>query len=392
MKILVMDKIRPHVNSASAIHRWELIKNLADCDCDVFVLSYSDLQCKKIHVAVLKDETDLFSKILSQFGYLSKLFSLPYKHNIDVLYTRNELIGFVGLFIKILTGSKLVIEVNGISSDEWNTIKAHSNNKILTNLKIYFLLGIGSYVMKKADALVAVTEGIKKYLIDQGITESKVFVVENGANVDLFKPINDSKIINKLRGQHGIAEDDHVLLFVGNFAPWQGVEYLIKVAPLVLKKVPQTKFVIVGDGIMRKQWEDMVQNLELKDYFVFPGKIPYENVSLYINMSDTCIVLKKPLDSGYSPLKLYEYMACEKPIVASKVTGFEILEQYNAGILVNPLDAQEVCKAIFRLLKNEQLRKQMGMNGRNLVISKYSWRITAVKTLDVFKNIVNKRG
>lgn len=388
-----MDKIRPHVNSASAIHRWELVKNLADCDCDVFVLSYSDLQYKKIHVTVLKDETkNLFSKILSQFGYLSKLFSLSYKHNIDVLYTRNELIGFVGLFIKIITGSKLVIEVNGISSDEWNTIKAHSKNQIFTNLKMFFLLGIGSHVMKKADALVAVTEGIKEYLMDQGITESKVFVVENGANVNLFKPIDNPKTFNKLREQHGITKDDHVVLFVGNFAPWQGVEYLIKAAPLVLKKVPQTKFVIVGNGIMRSQWEDMVKNLELKDYFVFPGKVPYDSVPAYINISDIG-VCPTPVDSyvsseGGSSLKILEYLSCGKAVITGDIKGDrDLVVDSNSGFAVKSENAEEFAKAIILLLRDEKQRLQMGANGRHTMVNNHSWKHTAEKVVDIFERI-----
>lgn len=64
--------------------------------------------------------------------------------------------------------------------------------------------------------------------------------------------------------------------------------------------------------------------------------VPYQKVPLYINASDICVTAKKSLKSGYSPLKLYEYMACGKQVVANRVNGFEILEKNKAGILVEP--------------------------------------------------------
>jgi len=71
----------------------------------------------------------------------------------------------------------------------------------------------------------------------------------------------------------------------------------------------------------------------------------------YINASNVCVVPKIPLKSGHSPLKLYEYMACGKPVVASRISGFEILEQNNAGILVEPENPEKLAKAILKLLK-----------------------------------------
>jgi len=60
---------------------------------------------------------------------------------------------------------------------------------------------------------------------------------------------------------------------------------------------------------------------------IFTGKIPYEKVQLHINIADVCVDLKKKLPFGYSSLMLYEYMACEKPVVASNIIDFEILKK-----------------------------------------------------------------
>jgi glycosyltransferase involved in cell wall biosynthesis len=101
--------------------------------------------------------------------------------------------------------------------------------------------------------------------------------------------------------------------------------------------------------------------------YIFTGSVPYEQVSMYINACEVCVVPKRPLKSGYSPLKLYEYMACGKPVIASRLDVFEVLEQINSGLLVNPEDPNEFSTAVLQLLSDPYLREKMGFNGRNYV-------------------------
>ena len=96
---------------------------------------------------------------------------------------------------------------------------------------------------KKADAVISVSQGIKDILVEKGVDRNKIFVVPNGANVNLFKPIDElEKTIKYLRQLYGINKNDYVIVFVGNFEPHHGIEYLIKSAPLILREFPNTKF------------------------------------------------------------------------------------------------------------------------------------------------------
>ncbi len=186
----------------------------------------------------------------------------------------------------------------------------------------------------------------------------------------------------------------HYVCFVGNLAPWQGVEYLIMASPLILKEVPNTRFLIIGDGVMKKKLVEMVKELNLDNNFIFTGAVDYELVPKYINASDVCVAPKRPLKSGYSPLKLYEYIACGKPIVASRISGFEILEQQKAGILVEPENPLELAKAVLKFLKDEKIREEMGKNGREYVVEYHSWEVVARRVAEVcedaFRELKNK--
>ncbi len=178
--------------------------------------------------------------------------------------------------------------------------------------------------------------------------------------------------------------------FTGNLVPWQGVDYFIKAAPLVIKEESEARFLIVGDGIMRGELENITKELNIIDKVIFTGGVPYEIVPKYINASEIGISIKPPLLPG-SPLKVKEYMACGRPVIATRGSeyDFEIIEEADAGILVKPDDKEEVSNAILRLLSNSSLSKEMGLRGRKLVVEKYSWIATAKKVIETCKNAVN---
>jgi len=227
-----------------------------------------------------------------------------------------------------------------------------------------------------------VTPGLKKKIEElYNIPDEKVVVIENGANTDLFKPMDGGKARRAL----GLDENFKYVGFSGSFNVWHGIDDLIKSAPLILKEVENTKFLLVGDGPMKKQVIRMVNDLNLTDNFIFIGRVPYEEAPKYVNASDICVILKKK-DIPGSPLKLWEYMACGKPVVATNTQDFKTLKENKAGILVDPEKTEEVADAIITLLKNKELRETMGKNGRECIEREYNWKMIAKR----LSNIINK--
>jgi len=88
-------------------------------------------------------------------------------------------------------------------------------------------------------------------------------------------------------------------------------------------------------------------------------------------------------------LKIYEYLACEKPVVASDISGIgDLLRDSNSGLSFTPDNPEELSKAIIKLLGDKQLRDKMGKNGRKLMVNNYSWEHTARKMIEVFRNLL----
>jgi len=392
MKIFVMDFIMPPGVDGSYTHMWEFLREMSKLGHEIHILSYKEyrnIKFNQLNIHIISKKKDRLGRLLFVF-FLLKLIKT---HHFDVLYSRilSKTNGIIGYIAKKFLKSKLVFEINGIIflekeliRQELNRNKSSKIKKLLGNLIIKYCKYKEIFMWNLADALITVTAGIKQYLIDYGVNKDKIWVVANGANTNLFRPMDKGIAQSELE----LDKVNKYVCFVGFLAPWQGVEYLIQAAPLVVKNM-QAKFLIVGDGPIRDKLEKMVKNLSLNDNFIFIGTVPYEDVPKYINASDICVVPKRKIfEYGYSPLKLYEYMACGKPVVATNIAGFEIVEQYNTGILVNPEDPYELSNAIIELLQNKQLREQMGASGRKLVVREYSWENTAKKVTEVFRNLL----
>ncbi len=384
MNIFFYDLIRDNNIGTESTHVFEVLNNIIKQGHNILLYEHERPLFKRAKIANTK---------LNQFGnlslkkplfgvglvyaaemrtFLKALFLLrKEKKKTDIVYYRHSLFNF-GYWMARWLGVPAIKEVNGIVANEMQ----------VTGTAEGFAFGIINRIERsnigKADRIIVVTPKLKDILIEQyNVIERRIEVIENGANTDMFRPISIEIVKKELN------LDPHLsyICFVGNFVAWQGLEYLIRCAPLVLKACPDARFLLVGDGMLKSKLSEMARELGISEIVIFTGMVPYEKVPLYINASEVCVVPKKSLKSGYSPLKLYEYLACEKAVVASKVEGFECLEEQKAGILVeNP---EELARAIIKLLKDEKLRDEMGRNGREYVVKGHSWKNVAMKILSI---------
>ena len=369
------------VRTGEAIHVRELAINLANLGHRVSLIAgYSSDSSDELYTLENHPNIELY--------YNKNIFKIPFprSHDIsgiltclkaarenppDVIYERNFTCKFGTLLSKILR-KPFVVEINGIVDEEAKLLSTYKNPKYTKSIRMKFR----RYFFKSANKIVVVSPGIKETLQKRyRIPPGKIVVIPNGANTDLFTPMDQNTVKDEL----GLSLENKYVCFVGVLAPWQGVEYLVQASPLVLKEVPEAMFLIVGDGMMRNELENMVKKWDLRDRFVFTGSVPFEHVPKYINASDICISIKKAVLPG-SPLKVFEYMSCEKPVVATRNSayGFEILEDIGAGLLVNPENHGD----------NNVKGHEMGIKGRRTVIKHYRWKNTAMKVGEVCNSVI----
>ncbi|HEY3362114.1 MAG TPA: glycosyltransferase family 4 protein [Methanosarcina sp.] len=378
-----------NTKSGSNVHILELLRNLKKYT-DIVMFAPGQKSVDRT-LSGIKYVPVIDNKYLVQPSYEFMLsFYLLYsciRNRPDVLYLRQNSFPFFPIFLCKILKISSIVEVNGIVLDE---LKVNPNSQSFAyRVFSYLALRSEKFNYRYCDRIVSVTDKLKDELVRlYSIPENKIHIINNGANTDVFKPLDLEQTKAKLQ----LENSKKYVCFVGHLAAWQGVEFLIRASPLILDKCPDARFLIVGDGVMKDKLLELTSELGLSDKFTFTGRIPYENVPLYINTADVCVapfIKERNSKIGLSALKTYEYLACGKPIVASSISGVrDLIESSGGGISVAPENPEELAAAVVKLLLDENARVLMGDKGRRYVVENHSWDGVARKILDMCKDIV----
>lgn len=295
-----------------------------------------------------------------------------------VIYYR-ESSSLVPLFVSKLLSIPLIIEVNG-----WVLAELEEYGYSKFKLMLFRLFQELNY--RNSTILIPVSEGLQQ-LINKHyrIPSDKIIAVNNGTNPDKYRPIP----INDARLLIGLPIDEKIIGFIGGCYPHHGIQHLINAAPYVLSELPEVKFIVAGDGAMLESWKELTRKKEVDKSFLFPGNVPFESAPYYINSYNICVA---PWDENLfsknagSPMKLFDYMACGKPIVSSRIFGVrEILEPNNAGRTVDVKNPKKFASLLIDLLNSPEKRDIIGKNALKTVRSNYTWKQTSRKIVNLMK-------
>jgi glycosyltransferase involved in cell wall biosynthesis len=315
---------------------------------------------------------------------LLPLYHLLY--GFDVIYERKMLFTSSILPARLL-GIPVVMELNDIpySMDIDSMIPRERNIVKRFQLKIVRpVIFSDAFLTSHLSSRIILTAKIDLPSVDK----SKVTQIPFGSNTSLFAPMDKAECRTNL----GYPPKAKIVLFVGTFLPWQGVEYIIRAMPQVIRQIPDAMLVLVGDAEQKmpdsvKLKEGLlsaIRDLGLGERVILRGRVPYSEIPEHINAGDVCVVAQRPFRSGYTPLKIFEYMSCGKPVVASDISGVrEIVDESGGGMLFEPENPERLAMAIIGLLDNEPLAVGMGERGRQCVLKKYSWENVARTALKV---------
>jgi glycosyltransferase involved in cell wall biosynthesis len=203
---------------------------------------------------------------------------------------------------------------------------------------------------RKCDYLVVVTEELKQLIINAfNILPSKIIVVSNGVDSNRFNP----EIKEVVRPQ----TTSFVLGFVGSLMPWQHLQLPIRVVTKLRNEGLDIAMTIVGDGAERVDLKSLVLKLEAEDYITFTGSVDWQDIPSYINGFDACYSGPLPLTSGkmyLSPLKLYEYLAMDKLVVASNYPdAVNLLTGELASCLFLQNDEESLAELLRKLVRKD---------------------------------------
>ncbi len=229
--------------------------------------------------------------------------------------------------------------------------------------------------------------------------QTPTVVVENGVDTTEFYP-QDAGLC---RDELDLDPKGHYVVYVGAFQIWQGIPTLIESAPAVLEIFPDTKFLLVGDpGPQGRQILERIAALGVSKQFVLPGSCAPQQAARFIGAGDVCVAPYNRLSAFFStetrascalmkgsPLKVFAYMACGRPVVASHFCEAGVfVEEAGAGLSVPPEDAKALGAAIVTLLADPDLRKRMGARGSARIRTHHSWQAVTGRLTAFFSKVV----
>jgi glycosyltransferase involved in cell wall biosynthesis len=286
----------------------------------------------------------------------------------DILYERDSTMSYGGLMAARKLGIPLVLEVNGDLVEEWNQLGIQWS-RIQENI-VHFITG---QEYRRATHVIAVGETIRQRLIDRWhLSPSHVSVVTNGADVNMFL---ESEVDPNTRGQF-LLDNGPLIIFVGGFQPWHGIELIIEAFRKISVTNHTTQLVLVGDGPLRLELQNKAQSLVVENKVVFTGRVNHADIGKLLRLADIAIIYHRGISAEIveTPLKLFEYMAAGKAIVAPAVPNMRrILTDRVNALLVPPDSPEALAEACIELLEDQKLRTDLGTAARKEAVEKHSW-------------------
>lgn len=306
--------------------------------------------------------------------------SIVFTHGVEILkqileFDPDIIIGFgiLNTFIALQIAKRYKIPFIYYLIDALHTLIPFKKLKFIGKI-------LESNILRHSNVICVINEELKRYAIKMGAKPEKIHVVRAGIDVQRFNPDIDGSTIRK---KFGLSKDDIVLFFMGWLYPFSGLKELAMKLIEIRKIYPNIRLLIVGEGELHPELQKLKEKHDLQQ-LILVGWQPYEKVPEYIAASDICLLPahNNEIMRNIVPIKMYEYMACGKPVIATKLPGILKEFGYNNGVIY--VDRPEdVIKKVIELDQRNVNLEEYGVKARKFV-DKYSWdRIT-----DQFENIL----
>jgi len=379
IKICILTSVHPPFDTR-IFHKEA--KSLVKAGYDVTLIAQHDNNkiVDGIKIIALPKPKNRFQRM---FGLTLKVLYLSLKQNADVYHFHDPELLPVGVLLKLFTGRKVIYDVhehypNSILGKYWIPIFLRKIIKKLFEFQEYIFLPFIDYVIYTTPIVGGRYQRMK----------IKTERIENLASLDIFKDIPNSQ--NKYK------HDEQYLVYIGGMTEIRGIEEIIKAFSITSKKYPRLKLYLIGSVTpesFKGKLNNLILDLRMNEKVRIISPVPYVKIKEYLANAMVGIVTYLPYPNNKSclPNKLFEYMACGLPVIASDFPLYrEIVNEVNFGKLVNPEDTQEISKAMEDLLKNPKELKKMSNNARRAFENKYNWSYEAKKLIYVYNFLMNK--
>jgi len=281
----------------------------------------------------------------------------------DAIYERYSLCATAGGRLARALGVPHLLEVNAPLSDEEEAYRGLVLKRLTRTLERRILRG--------ADRVFIVSAGLRRFARALGVRDERVEVLPNGVDLERFHPGRDGSSVRRALGW----DESFVVGFAGTLKAWHGTEILVDAFARLHAARPRARLLLVGHGPMRKSLEKRLARAGLSGVAHFTGEVTHEAVADHLAAADVLVAPYTPSERFYfSPLKLYEYMALGKPVVASDIGQLaEVLDPGANALLVPPGDVEALEAALERLERDPALAHRLAGEAARTARENHSW-------------------
>ena len=363
------------------------LRGLADLGYEVHLITPSDgvlpledmLEGAQV-TRVPQDMTQNFLARAADFGRaVMRHIALapPY----DVVHYRSVWCGLPLTQARHKHGYKTLFEVNGLPSVELKYHYPGIEPELLTKIKEQEIA-----TLHLSDAIICPSHVTRDYLASLGTGRGRVTVIPNGVSSSDFSP-------SPLPAREGRVP---TLLYIGTLADWQGLDVLIKALPKILERTP-AKLQIVGRGRsrQRKMLAKYIRKLGLVENVIVQPAVPHHEVPALIAAADICVaplgLNDRNVTQGACPIKVLEYMAAGRPLLASNMPIVrELVREDMDALLFSPNDPDDLARQALALLNDLDLSKRLAESASERVLARFTWHESQKKLGKVYERLLGE--
>lgn len=313
-----------------------------------------------------------FKRTLNYLSYMCSaiLVSLLLPKSEVVLSTSPQFFnGLAGYFVSRLLRIPWILEIRDLWPESIVAVGAIRNSIIIKMLE-----WVERFAYRKADRIVPVTDAFRTYMLGKGIEADKIVVVKNGVDLTRYTPLNETGSLVEELGVKG----KFVVSYFGTHGMAHHLETILHAAQR-LRTSKNVLFLMVGDGAERQALVRMRDTMALDNVMMLEQQPKSRMRELWALSNVSLVLLKKSdLFKTVIPSKIFESLAMAKPIILGvEGESAEIIRTAQAGICIEPEQADDLAAGVLELSQNPALCQQLGRNGRTYVVEHFDRTVLA---------------
>jgi glycosyltransferase involved in cell wall biosynthesis len=332
--------------------------------------------------SITRVSQDLTQNFLARAMHFGRAVAshLALNQDYDVVHYRNIWDGLHIAQSKKRFGYKTLFEVNGLPSIELKYHYPGLDPDLLLKIKEQEIA-----TLHLSDMIICPSNVTRDYIASLGLNRKLVTVIPNGVSPSDFSPsplpVRDGRV--------------PILLYIGTLADWQGLDIVIKALPKILEQ-GAVRLQIVGRGRsrQRKLLAKQIRKLGIEEHVVVQSAVPHHEIPALIATADICVaplgLNDRNVTQGACPIKVLEYMAAGRPLLASNMPIVrELVREDMDALLFSPSDSDDLARQVLALLNDFELSTRLARSASERALTKFTWHEAQKKLIKVYEKLLN---